>query len=94
MMAGVMALAMIGGPLVGGTNHRSHGWRWSFYINLPLGAVALANGHRGPPPAQEEGKGKIDLPRRGPADRRHHLHGAGHHLGRHRVRLGSARSSA
>ncbi|MBT2401482.1 MDR family MFS transporter [Streptomyces sp. ISL-100] len=42
MMAGVMALAMIGGPLVGGTITDHLGWRWSFYINLPLGAVALA----------------------------------------------------
>lgn len=42
MMAGVMALAMIGGPLVGGTITDHMGWRWSFYINLPLGIVALA----------------------------------------------------
>ncbi|MEU2113736.1 MDR family MFS transporter [Streptomyces sp. NPDC019507] len=42
MMAGVMALAVIGGPLVGGTITDHWGWRWSFYINLPLGAVALA----------------------------------------------------
>ncbi|MEV5972871.1 MDR family MFS transporter [Streptomyces sp. NPDC051921] len=42
MMAGIMALAMIGGPLVGGTITDHWGWRWSFYINLPLGVVALA----------------------------------------------------
>ncbi|MFJ6389657.1 MDR family MFS transporter [Streptomyces sp. NPDC091972] len=42
MMAGVMALAMIGGPLVGGTITDNWGWRWSFYINLPLGVVSLA----------------------------------------------------
>ena len=42
LMAGVMALAMIGGPLVGGALTDHLGWRWSFYINLPLGVVALA----------------------------------------------------
>ncbi|MFJ9520934.1 MDR family MFS transporter [Kitasatospora sp. NPDC101801] len=42
MFAAVMALATIGGPLVGGfiTDHLS--WHWTFYINLPLGIVALA----------------------------------------------------
>ena len=39
--AGVMAIAMMGGPLVGGflTDHLS--WRWAFYVNLPLGGIAL-----------------------------------------------------
>ncbi|MEV0916243.1 MDR family MFS transporter [Streptomyces sp. NPDC049967] len=42
LMAGVMAIAMIGGPLVGGTITDHLGWRWAFYINIPLGIVALA----------------------------------------------------
>lgn len=41
MIAGVMAIAMIAGPLVGGTITDNWGWRWAFYINLPLGVVAL-----------------------------------------------------
>ncbi|WP_435829281.1 MDR family MFS transporter [Actinocatenispora sera] len=42
IMAAIMPLAMIGGPLLGGyvTDHLS--WRWAFYVNLPVGAVALA----------------------------------------------------
>ncbi|MFL6108654.1 MAG: MDR family MFS transporter [Marmoricola sp.] len=41
VMMAVMPVAMIGGPLVGGfiTDHVS--WRWNFYVNLPLGALAL-----------------------------------------------------
>ena len=41
-MAGIMALAMIAGPLAGGliTDHAN--WRWAFFVNLPVGAVALA----------------------------------------------------
>ena len=41
MMAAVMGIATIGGPLVGGTITDHLGWRWAFYINLPLGAVSL-----------------------------------------------------
>ncbi|MFF2192608.1 MDR family MFS transporter [Streptomyces sp. NPDC058157] len=60
MMAGVMALAMIGGPLVGGTITDHMGWRWSFYINLPLGAVALAMVSAVLHLPKKKAKGKID----------------------------------
>jgi EmrB/QacA subfamily drug resistance transporter len=41
MIAGIMAIAMVAGPLTGGfiTDHLS--WRWAFYVNLPLGGLAL-----------------------------------------------------
>jgi EmrB/QacA subfamily drug resistance transporter len=41
VMMAVMPVALIGGPLIGGfiTDHLS--WRWAFYVNLPLGLVAL-----------------------------------------------------
>ncbi|MYT68624.1 MULTISPECIES: MDR family MFS transporter [unclassified Streptomyces] len=41
MTAAVMALGTIGGPLVGGLVTGHLGWRWAFYLNLPLGLVAL-----------------------------------------------------
>lgn len=42
MFAGVFGLASVVGPLAGGwiTDHLS--WRWAFYVNAPLGIVAVA----------------------------------------------------
>jgi EmrB/QacA subfamily drug resistance transporter len=42
MMAGVFGLASVVGPLVGGALTDHAGWRWVFYVNLPIGAVVLA----------------------------------------------------
>jgi EmrB/QacA subfamily drug resistance transporter len=41
IMAAVMAVAMVAGPLAGGFITDNLSWRWAFYVNLPLGAVAL-----------------------------------------------------
>jgi EmrB/QacA subfamily drug resistance transporter len=38
---GVMTLAMIAGPLVGGYITDTFSWRWIFYINMPIGGLAL-----------------------------------------------------
>lgn len=42
LMAAVMPVAMIGGPLIGGFITDNLSWRWAFYINIPLGILALA----------------------------------------------------
>lgn len=41
LIGGMMPVAFVGGPLLGGflTQHLS--WRWAFYVNLPLGILAL-----------------------------------------------------
>lgn len=37
----VFGLASVAGPLLGGFLVEGPGWRWIFYVNLPIGAVAL-----------------------------------------------------
>jgi EmrB/QacA subfamily drug resistance transporter len=38
----VFALASVVGPVLGGALTDTVGWRWVFFINLPLGAIAVA----------------------------------------------------
>src|SRR3989442_8236215 len=42
LIMSVFGLGSIVGPLVGGFITDNFGWRWVFYVNLPLGVVALA----------------------------------------------------
>ena len=41
MLGGVFGLASVLGPLVGGAITDSFSWHWVFFVNLPLGALAL-----------------------------------------------------
>ena len=41
LFGGVFGLASVIGPLAGGAITSSIGWRWIFYINIPIGVIAL-----------------------------------------------------
>ncbi|MEU1388391.1 MULTISPECIES: MDR family MFS transporter [unclassified Nonomuraea] len=40
LLAAMMIVGMVGGPLVGGLLADHAGWRWAFLVNLPAGALA------------------------------------------------------
>ncbi|TAK62634.1 MAG: DHA2 family efflux MFS transporter permease subunit [Dehalococcoidia bacterium] len=58
IMSGVFGLASVIGPLVGGAITDNLSWRWVFYVNIPLGLVALATISMVLPASQPRGAGR------------------------------------
>jgi EmrB/QacA subfamily drug resistance transporter len=62
-IAATFAIATIVGPLLGGVLAEGAGWRWIFFVNLPVGALALAGLRlRLPAVAVERPAHRLDLP--------------------------------
>src|SRR3954452_1789440 len=62
-IAATFAVATVVGPLVGGLIVDHASWRWVFYVNLPVGALALAAlAARLPAPPTERPRRPLDLP--------------------------------
>jgi EmrB/QacA subfamily drug resistance transporter len=53
-IASTFAVATVVGPVLGGALVGQASWRWVFYVNLPLGLVALAALHRRLPAPETE----------------------------------------
>ena len=67
LFGGVFGLASVAGPLLGGVIVEHLSWRWIFYVNLPIGPLALAVIAATLPDAQTRGPSGDRLPRRGRA---------------------------
>jgi EmrB/QacA subfamily drug resistance transporter len=61
VFSGVTGLALIAGPVVGGAVAEGLAWPWIFWVNVPIGLVALALVHRRIPESGGPGPA-LDLP--------------------------------
>ena len=56
-----MVLAPVLGPMLGGLLLENAGWRWIFFINVPIGVAAIVAARRMLPGDHREDAGRLDL---------------------------------
>jgi EmrB/QacA subfamily drug resistance transporter len=62
LWSGVSAMALAAGPVLGGLLTDSLGWRWVFYVNLPVGVAAFLVAGRVVAESRNPAAGRLDLP--------------------------------
>jgi EmrB/QacA subfamily drug resistance transporter len=62
LWSGVSAMALAAGPVVGGLLTDWLGWRWVFYVNLPVGVAAVVVAGRVVAESRNPAAGRLDLP--------------------------------
>ena len=62
LWAGVSALALALGPLVGGLLTEHAGWNWIFFINVPVGALAIVASFLFIDESRDETHERLDIP--------------------------------
>ncbi len=60
LTSGMFGIASIVGPTLGGWLTDNLGWRWVFYVNMPVGAIAIITAFLGLPKIRSSRKHKID----------------------------------
>ncbi len=60
LTSGMFGIASIIGPTLGGWLTDNLGWRWVFYVNMPVGAIAIATAFFGLPKIRSSRKHSID----------------------------------
>jgi EmrB/QacA subfamily drug resistance transporter len=65
LMAAVLSLGPVLGPVVGGVVLQGLGWRWMFLLSVPVGGLALAGALRvmpADPPRPQRSRARLDVP--------------------------------
>jgi DHA2 family methylenomycin A resistance protein-like MFS transporter len=62
LWSGVSAMALAAGPVVGGLLTDAFGWRWVFYVNLPIGVASFLVAGRVVAESRNPAPRRLDLP--------------------------------